>query len=74
MIAKGIALPFIALWGLGIPAAVFALMRKDKNTLDTPQTKAKFGFLYNGYKRHNYFWEIIIMYRKIFCIMIAVFL
>lgn len=49
-------------------------MRKDKNSLDTPQTKQKFGFLYNGYKRHNYFWEIIIMYRKIFCIMIAVFL
>jgi hypothetical protein len=74
LIAKGVALPCIFLWGLGIPAAVFMLMRKSKNTLDTPETKQKFGFLYNGYKRHNYFWEIIIMYRKIFCIMIAVFL
>jgi hypothetical protein len=74
LIAKGVALPCIFLWGLGIPAAVFMLMRKDKLSLDTPNTKQKFGFLYNGYKRHNYFWEIIIMYRKIFCIMIAVFL
>ena len=30
--------------------------------------------MYNGYKRHNYFWEIVIMYRKILCIFIAVFL
>jgi len=50
------------------------MMQKDKDELDTKVAKEKFGFLYNGYKRHNYFWEIVVMYRKIFCIFIAVFL
>jgi hypothetical protein len=72
--AWGLALPCLILWGLGIPAIVLIMMRKDSDKLDTVAVKQKFGFLYNGYKRHNYFWEIVIMYRKILCIFIAVFL
>ena len=49
-------------------------MRKESDRLDTDAVKQRFGFLYNGYKRQNYYWEIVIMYRKIFCIFIAVFL
>jgi len=69
-----IALPSLIIWGLGIPAAVFALMRKNIDKLSTEKVKQQFGFLFNGYKRHNYYWEIVIMYRKILCIFIAVFL
>jgi hypothetical protein len=61
-------------WGIGIPITVFFLMRKESDRLETNAVKQRFGFLYNGYKRQNYYWEIIIMYRKIFCIFIAVFL
>ena len=49
-------------------------MKKESGTLETLATKQKFGFLFNGYKRNNYFWEIVIMYRKIFCIFIAILL
>jgi hypothetical protein len=73
-VAYGLALPCIFMWGLGIPATVLVMMRKEEDKLDTVAVKQKFGFLYNGYKRHNYFWEIIIMYRKILCIFIAVFM
>jgi uncharacterized protein YpmB len=69
-----VALPCLLLWGLGIPYLVFVMMRKESDKLETVAVKQKFGFLYTGYKRHNYFWEIVIMYRKIFCIFIAVFL
>ena len=58
-----VALPSIVIWGIGIPAAVWILLRKDRERLDTDAVKFKFGFLYNGYKRTNYFWEIVIMYR-----------
>lgn len=34
--------------------------------------KEKLGFLYNGYKIEFYFWEVIIMYRKIMMVVIAV--
>ena len=73
-IALYVALPCLILWGLGIPLGVLILMRKDSTKLHTQQVRQKFGFLYNGYKAHNYFWEIVIMYRKIACIFIAVFL
>jgi hypothetical protein len=73
-LAFGVALPCLIVWGIGIPITVFMMMRKDSGMLETNAVKQKFGFLYNGYKRQNYFWEIVIMYRKIFCIFIAVFL
>ena len=74
LIAYYVALPCLFLWGLGIPLAVYSLMAKNKAYLTTENVKQQFGFLYNGYKRHNYYWEIVIMYRKILCIFVAVFL
>jgi hypothetical protein len=49
-------------------------MAKEKENLGTTAVKMKFGFLYNGYKRDNFGWEIIIMYRKIVCLFISVLL
>ena len=34
----------------------------------------KYGFLFSGYEGRAYFWEIMIMYRKIFIIASSVFL
>ena len=74
LMAYGIALPCLLLWGIGIPAGVWILMNRDRERLDTIAVKEKFGFLYNGYKRSSYFWEIVIMYRKISMIAISVFM
>jgi hypothetical protein len=38
------------------------------------QLKMKYGFLFAGYSAKTFFWEVIIMYRKIFIIMTSVFL
>ena len=62
----------IIAWGIGIPALIYILMAKEKENLATVAVKMKFGFLYNGYKKDNFYWEIIIMYRKIICFFIAV--
>jgi len=34
-----VAIPFLILWGLGIPVIVFFMMRKDVNKLDTIAVK-----------------------------------
>ena len=49
-------------------------MNKWKDKLRTRDVKRQFGFIYKGYKLHNYYWEIVIMYRKIMCIFVATFL
>jgi len=69
-----LALPSIVVWGLGIPFFAFTLLTRERETLDKLATKEKFGFLYNGYKKDFYYWEIVIMYRKIAIIFIAVFI
>ena len=74
MFALGIALPFLVVWGLGIPAFAFFMMYSVRDKLKMNWVKERYGFLYNGYKPHAYYWEIIIMYRKIALIFIAVFL
>ena len=70
--AYGLALPCFILWGLGIPAVIYWLMKQEERNLDTDGVKIRFGFLYLGYKRDVYFWEIVIMYRKIIALCIAV--
>ena len=74
ILAYYVAVPCIIIWGLGIPATVLTMMSKSSDRMSTTEVRQKFGFLYNGYKRNNYYWEIVIMYRKILCIVIAVLL
>jgi hypothetical protein len=69
-----VAAPSIVVWGLGIPFFALVLMYRDRNRLDQVETKEKFGFLYNGYTQALFFWEIVIMYRKIAMIFISVFI
>lgn len=33
----------------------------------------KYGFLFNGYKLETFFWEVIVLYRKISIVMVSVF-
>jgi hypothetical protein len=69
-----VAMPSIIVWGLGIPFFALVLMTRDRHQLDKIETKEKFGFLYNGYTQGLFFWEIVIMYRKIAMIFISVFI
>ena len=74
LFAYGVALPGIILWGLGIPFFAFILLTRDKERLNKLEIREKLGFLYRGYKKQYYYWESVIMYRKIVLIFIAVFI
>lgn len=69
-----IAVPSLIVWGFGIPAFAWVVLAKNKSNLDQLDTREKYGFLYNGYKKRYYFWESVNMYRKITIIFISVFL
>lgn len=74
IMAYFVAAPCLLLWGIGIPAATWVLMNNEKERLTTVAAREKFGFLYNGYKRETFYWEIVTMYRKITCIAVSVFM
>jgi hypothetical protein len=67
-----IALPAFLIWGVGIPSFVLFILIRNRNELTDQNFKQRFGFVYSGYK--TYYWEPVIMFRKIFIIFIQVFL
>ena len=67
-----IVVPSLVVWGFGIPLFALFLLIKEKNKLDTVETKQKYGFLFRGYKKRYFYWEIVIMYRKLSLIIITV--
>lgn len=72
--AFGCALPAFIFWGLGIPLFAWRLLKKNIPNFDQIEFKSKFGFLYDGYKVKRYYWEFIILYRKIAMVFISIFL
>ncbi|CDW75877.1 UNKNOWN [Stylonychia lemnae] len=69
-----VALPCIIVWGLGIPFFALAILMRKRKKLDSFEIRQRFGFLYRGYRKDYYYWEIVIMYRKILIIFTAVFI
>eukprot|EP00347_Sterkiella_histriomuscorum_P023840 403333206 len=69
-----VAVPGILVWGVGIPMLSYMLINKEKHRLDSIDIKAKYGFLYRGYKRKYFYYESIVMYRKTIIIFVSVFM
>ena len=69
-----VAIPSILVWAVGLPTMVLIIMIKRKRFLYRSSNKIIFGFLYNGYKLSRFYWEFVIMYRKVIMVAIAVFL
>jgi hypothetical protein len=57
---------------MGIPIFAFILITRERNNLKDIQVREKFGFLYRGYRLKYYYWEIIIMFRKISLLIVSV--
>ena len=66
--------PALIIWGVGIPTALFYVLRKERANLRIFSVREEFGFFYLGYKKKYYYWEIIIFARKILIIVISVLL
>ena len=68
--SQNFALPGLIIWGLLAPALVLIFIRKNHKLHNEETMNTRFGFLILGYKSHFYFWEFVIMYRKIGVVLI----
>ena len=73
-LSLGLAMPSIIFWGFGIPIFALIILWRNRKDLDSLQSREKYGFLYNGYKKNYYFWESVNMIKKIIIIFISAFL
>ena len=55
--AVGLGLPSLLIYVLGFPIAKFVAVYKRRHRLEDDHTKAKYGFLINGFNPSTYYWE-----------------
>lgn len=72
--ALRITIPSLIFWGFVVPFFALFLLIKNKNTLFTYRVKSRYGWLYEGFNKANFYWEFVITYRKILLIVLSVFL
>jgi hypothetical protein len=72
--ALTVSLPFLIIFSIGIPTAVLGYLIRERALLNEVKNRVCLGFLYNGYKHHHFYWEFVILYRKIIIICLTVFL
>ena len=68
------SIPSLAVWGIGAPMLAFLHLKRNFSHLEEEEFKRPYGFLYLGYKKNRYYWEFIILYRKLIMIFISVFM
>jgi len=72
--AAVVALPALLVWGVGVPTMILVYLCKKKRELDNLMMKLKYGFLFSGFRKSKFYWEFVIMYRKIIIICCVVFI
>ena len=73
MIVAG-AIPVMAVFGIGYPLIIYLFIKKTKNE-DTMENSTKmflFGFIYFTYQKNYYYWDFLIMFRKILIILVDI--
>jgi len=69
----GTSLPMILFYVIGIPLVGYILLRRNRQKLwDDARFQTRFCFLYKGYTKRCYFWEMVIVARKVCIVIIAV--
>ena len=59
------------LWAIGTPLAAFLLLHQNKDLLESERVRARYGFLYSGFRTKAYFWESALMFRKLCVVCVA---
>lgn len=70
----GAGISGVLLYAIGIPLGSAALLCWVRNKKGDPRLRAMLGFLQAGYKDTTYYWEVVIMLRKVGVASVAVFL
>lgn len=72
--ALTVGLPSLLVFVLGFPIGLIAwYLRRHRHQLQTPQMQATFGFLYSGFRNERYYWEAVVVMRKVALAAISVF-
>ena len=69
-----IALPSIIVWVFGLPLLTLGLLYRSRQKLSAELIQIKYSFLYKGFRPEYFYWEFVILYRKVALVCASVFL
>jgi len=69
-----LALPCCIVWIFGLPLLCLGLLYRSRECLSAESIQIKYSFLFKGYRPELYYWEFVILYRKVILVCTAVFL
>lgn len=69
-----LGVPGLALWCGLLPGLAFYFLFTSRHVLHKDETKVKYKTLYSGYKRSFFFWELVVISRKVLIRAVAVIL
>ena len=66
-----VGIPGIVGYIVGLPALSYKLLHKFRYKLHEPRTRIRLGFLYDGFRSEQYWYELVVALRKVLIIMIS---
>lgn len=58
-------IPAMITWGIAVPGIVLIVLMINRKHLRQLRNKIRFGYLFNGYRNEKYYWEFIVIFRKL---------
>eukprot|EP00004_Rigifila_ramosa_P028594 TRINITY_DN974_c0_g1_i1.p1 TRINITY_DN974_c0_g1~~TRINITY_DN974_c0_g1_i1.p1 ORF type:complete len:2810 (-),score=593.72 TRINITY_DN974_c0_g1_i1:44-8227(-) len=71
---RAVGVFMLLFYSVGIPVGGILLLYKYRFRLQEPAVASKLRFLFDGYADKRYYWEMIIMLRKLLLVLFVVFL
>jgi len=69
-----VGIPGLIFWVIGVPIVSLVLLIRNKMYFHSAGVKQKYGFLIKGYKSVTFYWEFMIVFRKLCLAALAIFL
>lgn len=71
--ALGLVLPCLLIWGVAVPAGVLLFLMRRRDHINEADDNIRYGFLVRGYREGLFYWEYVVIYRKLLVIVFIVF-
>jgi len=68
-----LTVPSLCIWMVLLPSLMLFVLRRNVHRLNNENFAKRYSFVYNGYKPTKFYWEVVVMIRKIFFIVNTVF-
>lgn len=61
----------LCVWSIGIPLSCFLILYTHRKSLNSRETRLKYGFLHNGFVKKYWYWEMVVFARKFLVIVVS---